>query len=727
MKSLPGRALPGALAAVLLLASFGIPAPALAQTAPDATASTAGLPAPGALPAGGPGTDGPRGPGATDRVVVKFKNGVEPPPRSRELVYAGAAAQAEAQVLEQALEQSGHPVPEAAAIGEVQETVGSARVVQLGEFLDEARMAALTAALEESPAVEYAEPDSIASIASVPDDPYFAAAQWNLQAGPVGIDLPAAWGRATGRGQTIAVVDTGITAHPDLDANVVPGYDFVGLHAGDVQPGHSRDGDGWDGDPRDEGDYAGAGQCWSGSAATNSSWHGTATAGTAAAGGNNGTGVAGVAYDARILPVRALGACGLGYLSDIAVAIAWAAGHDTYGVPGNPNPATVVNLSLSFPSATCPRSLQEAIDQATSRGVPVVVAAGNRNHDAGRESPANCAGVISVAASDALGSRAGYSNWGPVTLTAPGGDAAAGILSTTNAGTTRPRGSHYVPKHGTSVASPTVAGVVALLRQADPSLSPAQIADVLVGTARPLPGRCPGGCGAGLVDPRAALDRVAGRHGHVTAGAIGRVHERIGASTGPAGSPEICGLPRGGCYQEFSKGAIYWSPGSGAHWVHGGIRAAWARAGAARSPLGYPRSAELADGVGGVHQLFERGRILWGPRTGAAALHGAIGARYDTMGGGKGLLGHPLDGERGGLVRGGAAQPFEHGRILWSPATGAHSVHGAIGRTYAALGGVNGPLGYPVSQELASGSWTVQRFEGGTINWRPGYMWYAYH
>lgn len=710
MTSFHGRA----LAAALVLILVGAAAPAAARPPAQDTEPAAAAHA--------PATHGPRGPGVTDRVIVKFRDGAEPTPRVRERVYAEAAER----IAPRGAAAAGEHGEAAPLLDEISETVDSAKVVAVDELLDAEQLETLTAALEEDPAVEYAEPDHLASIAAVPDDPYYATSQWNLQPTAAGLDLPSAWDRATGSGQTIAVVDTGITSHPDLDANVLPGHDFVSLHAGGVQPGHSRDGDGWDPDPQDEGDYAGPGDCGSGSTARPSSWHGTHTAGIAAARGNNATGVAGVAHGAKLLPVRALGACGDGYVSDIAVAVAWAAGDAVDAVPVNPHPATVLNLSLGFLSSACPTALQDGIDRALSRGASVVVAAGNNNRDARMESPANCRGVITVASTTAHGGRAGYSNWGRVTLAAPGGDPSRQIFSTANAGSTRPGGGSYSYKYGTSMASPTVAGVVALVRETDPSLSPAQVKEVLVATARSLSGHCPGGCGAGLVHPRAAVARATLQEGYTTQGAIGGLHARIGTSTGAPRSHERCGLAQDGCYQEFERGAVYWSAGSGARWVHGGVRSTWNRTGGVNGPLGYPRTGETDHGAGGVQQLFQGGTVVWSARTGAAAVRGAVGARWAALGGGAGPLGYPLGGERGGLSGGGAQQAFERGRILWSPATGAQPVRGAIGRAYADLGGERGRLGYPVSPERRSGDSVVQRFQGGSIDYRHGGITIAY-
>lgn len=230
--------------------------------------------------------------------------------------------------------------------------------------------------------------------------------------------------------------------------------------------------------------------------------------GIAAARGNNALGVAGVAYNARIVSVRALGRCG-GSISDIADAIIWASGGTVSGVPANPNPAQVLNLSLGGGGA-CSATSQAAVNSARSRNSTVVVAAGNSNQNAANFNPASCTGVITVASLGRTGARAGYSNFGAtVEIAAPGGDqstgTANGILSTLNSGTTVPGADSYAFYQGTSMASPVVAGVAALLYAQNPSITPDQVLARIQSTARAFPVTCSGGCGAGVINATAAL------------------------------------------------------------------------------------------------------------------------------------------------------------------------------------------------------------------------------
>ncbi|WP_248074161.1 S8 family peptidase [Micrococcus luteus] len=320
--------------------------------------------------------------------------------------------------------------------------------------------------------------------------------QWGFT-GTHGMRVPGAWDRTTGSGATVAVIDTGITSHPDLDRNVVPGYDFISDSAA------ARDGGGRDSNPRDEGDWYAAGECGT-AGASDSSWHGTHVAGTVAAVADS-QGVVGVAPNAKIQPIRVLGKCG-GSLSDIADAVVWAAGGTVAGVPANPNPADVINMSLGG-SGMCGTTYQNAINAAVSRGVPVVVAAGNENQPAANVRPANCQNTIVVAASTSQGARASFSNYGSaVDVTAPG----ANIISTVNNGATTPTTAGHAAYNGTSMATPHVAGLAALLLAAQPSLTPAQVESTLRSTARSMPVTCSAGCGAGLADATAAVSSLGG-------------------------------------------------------------------------------------------------------------------------------------------------------------------------------------------------------------------------
>jgi len=416
----------------------------------------------------------------TDRFIVKYRD-----TRARAL---GAQARAAVTV-------AGNR--QGVSIRYLRATATGAHVFSLGRHLGTADIEALAQSLKAGdPTIDYVEPDRLLHAMAVPTDTYFSQ-QWALQDPTGGIRAPDAWTTSTGKGVVVAVIDTGVRPHADLAANLLPGYDFIS------NVGTANDGDGRDANASDPGDGAPANYCGSGSPASNSSWHGTHVSGIIAAVGNNATGVVGVAYGAKVLPLRALGRCG-GYTSDIADAIAWSVGGQVGSLPANPNPARVINMSLGG-YGSCDQTSQAAINFARGKGAVVVVAAGNSSTNASSSSPANCSGVVTVAATGKTGGRASYSNYGSlVTLAAPGGDNGAGILSTLNAGTSAPGADNYVNYMGTSMATPHVAGIAALMLAVNAALTPDQVAAMLKASARAFPAPCPD-CGAGLADANAAV------------------------------------------------------------------------------------------------------------------------------------------------------------------------------------------------------------------------------
>lgn len=322
--------------------------------------------------------------------------------------------------------------------------------------------------------------------------------QWNLH-GTKGLAAPEAWKTTQGAGVTVAVIDSGIVKHPDLDANVLPGYDFI------TEPSIARDGNGRDSDPTDQGNWEEAGVCGADSEASESNWHGTHVAGSIAAIMNNKRGIVGVAPSTKILPVRALGMCG-GYDSDIADAMVWAAGGTVEGVPANSNPAKIINLSLGG-EGTCPATYSKAIAEVNKRGAILVVAAGNDGQDTSKVAPANCGGSIVVGATDQEGKRSDFSNYGKlVDVSAPG----SGIMSTVDLGTTVSTGAGYTEYDGTSMAAPQVAGVIALMKSVDPSLTAERAKQILKQSSKPL--TCDvNACGSGIVNAASALAMVQGK------------------------------------------------------------------------------------------------------------------------------------------------------------------------------------------------------------------------
>ncbi|MEL6567610.1 MAG: S8 family serine peptidase [Pseudomonadota bacterium] len=310
------------------------------------------------------------------------------------------------------------------------------------------------------------------------------------------------------RDVVVAVVDTGLDMdHPDIvsSLNVAPGWDMVS------DPRMGNDGDGRDPDADDPGDL-----CDPSSPFAEDSYHGTHVAGTVGAGlSNNGAGVAGGAWNVKIVPVRALGKCG-GRLTDINDGIRWAGGLvPAFDAEGNEvwneNPADIINLSIGL-FEFCPASLQEAINAVTERGAVVVSAAGNARVDTRFYSPGGCQNVISVAAGDARGQITPYSNYGDeVDVLAPGGDLGRddngdgrpdGVLSTRLATncfdpvTGDPVDTcFYAFEQGTSMAAPHVSAALALIKSRDPELVGGALADTLLQALAPREvEQCAGPC-----------------------------------------------------------------------------------------------------------------------------------------------------------------------------------------------------------------------------------------
>lgn len=422
---------------------------------------------------------------STDRFIVKYREGTAP--------------QVNMAKVQSSLDRAATAARTGNALGlhQVRRIATGADVIRTDRKLDRVEAAALMRQIAADPNVEYVEVDQLLHPAFTPNDTHYASNQWHYFEAAGGIRADKAWDVSTGAGIVVAILDTGITNHSDLSANVIAGYDMIS------DAGIAGDGNGRDSDPSDPGDYYNGGS---------SSWHGTHVAGTVAAVTNNSKGVAGVAYNAKIQPVRVLGRGG-GYTSDIADGIIWASGGSVSGVPSNSNPAEVINMSLGG-SGSCSTTTQSAINGAVSRGTTVVVAAGNSNANTSGFNPANCSNVIAVASTTRTGARSSFSNYGPlIDVAAPGSD----IASTVNTGSTTPSTEGYALMSGTSMAAPHVAGVVALMQAAAAAnggiKTPAQIESALKSTLRPFPVSIDKAIGNGIVDAKAAVDAMGGGGG----------------------------------------------------------------------------------------------------------------------------------------------------------------------------------------------------------------------
>ena len=346
------------------------------------------------------------------------------------------------------------------------------------------------------------------SNATVPANDLYFPLQWYLN-GKNGVSMPTAWKYSKGDGyKVVAVIDTGIRAHQQIDKALtrnddgsIYGYDFVSELA------NAADGDGEDSNPNDEGDSSGG-----------NSFHGTHVAGIIAA-EHDFLGSAGIAPNVKLLPIRALGKEG-GTIADLLKAVNWAAGVKITGVPQNKFPVSVINLSLGAKEVvSCNGGYASIFDAAIAKGITVIAAAGNEGR-ASLSFPGNCNGVITVVATQALGDRATYSNFGSGTLlSAPGGefnvgstespDSRGGIISSWVDSANLPS---YRLSEGTSMATPVVSGIVALMYSMQPNISPARVRAILQDSVRPFAptSNCAiiGGCGAGIINAQLALART---------------------------------------------------------------------------------------------------------------------------------------------------------------------------------------------------------------------------
>lgn len=390
-------------------------------------------------------------------------------------------------------------------------------VFRFAETISWSEAQAIAVRLKQSAHIERAEPDAQANHALAPND-LGASLQWNLMSPtifPGSANLGPAWDITTGSATTVvAVIDSGVRRITEFADRLVAGYDFISDTA------IANDGDGRDADPIDPGDWQLAGECGTGSAQEDSSWHGTHVTGIIAATGNNSVGIAGVNWQTRVLPVRVLGKCG-GSLSDIIDGMLWAAGIAVPGVPANLNPANVINMSLggSSPGGCSGTSYVDAINQIKARGALIVVAAGNNDTEAANVVPASCDGVMTVGAVGPEGYRASYSNYSQqykVDISAPGGDInnyglGGGIYSTVNSGKTAPETTaDIVPYQGTSMAAPHVAGIASLALAKDRNIAPEMLHLAMLFASRSFPSnsQCTEFyplCGIGIIDAELTL------------------------------------------------------------------------------------------------------------------------------------------------------------------------------------------------------------------------------
>lgn len=391
--------------------------------------------------------------------------------------------------------------------------------------LDEEETLAALVALGRDPAVAGASEDRVYRALRTPNDPGMPQ-MWHLDA----MGSRAAWDISVGdSGQRIGVIDSGtVRNHEDLFAKDEAGYDFIS------QPEFSVDGDGRDADYTDPGD---GGDCSQGFQP--SSWHGSHVAGTILAATNNGVGIAGINWNARLVTARALGLCGNGSAFDILEAMAWLAGYSVNGVPDiGADVVSVINMSLGS-DTPCSQAEQDYVSTITAqKGIVFVAAAGNSGNHVPVGSPANCPGAIAVGAHGPGFGRplTSYSNFSAeLDIIAPGGDMSTrfedGVLSA--CGESR---FCYVFMEGTSMAAPHVTGVVSLMLSVNPSLTPTQVRDLLVQTGE----SCSGCGGVPAIRADLAVAAAANASGGNGGGNVGGGGGQACGQAGQCGAGQVC-------------------------------------------------------------------------------------------------------------------------------------------------------------------------------------------
>lgn len=440
-----------------------------------------------------------RAPDATDQIIVRWKT------EAKSTLAASPAQRAGKLTASSGL-----------TIQHKRRSTPNTDVYKLDHAMSGSELQAVLDKLNADPDVAFAVADKRRQIQAVPTDPLYGNQWYFGSVEPAATRSEQAWDITTGSANTVvAVLDTGIRyEHPDLtnlpadndpaNDRFLPGYDFIS----DARIGN--DSDGRDADPTDPGDWIDAtdraSAFFANCTARSSSWHGTRVSSIVGANTNGGGDMAGATWSTKILPVRVLGKCG-NLDSDIIDGMRWAAGLPVDGVPANPNPANIINMSLGGDD-DCNAAYQSAVDEITGRGTLIVASVGNDGIPPG--TPSNCTGVLGVGGIRHIGTKIGFSNLGAGTdISAPGGncvnngppftDAAPCVYpvqAAIDTGTTVPLAPGYTnkvtnPNFGTSFSAPLVAGAAALMHSVNPQLTPDQFTTLLMESAMPFPTSSP--------------------------------------------------------------------------------------------------------------------------------------------------------------------------------------------------------------------------------------------